>query len=144
MQLVKSKTPKVTLYNKYAKVMLMENSPNADLEVCFYDGESSGCDPAARVALSNAPWLSRARRSEDAQDVGAGASGGEEREVVHGEGRGGAERLEPGEPAVRGAVRRGPQHVSGSGGRHHDGGAAQHQECPFLPHHHRQVGQRRH
>lgn len=40
VQLVKSKTPKVTLYTKYAKVMLMENSPNADLEVCFYDGES--------------------------------------------------------------------------------------------------------
>ncbi|KAK7904889.1 hypothetical protein WMY93_017496 [Mugilogobius chulae] len=38
VQLVKSKTPKVTLYTKYAKVMLMENSPNADLEVCFYDG----------------------------------------------------------------------------------------------------------
>lgn len=41
MQLVKSKTPKVTLYTKYAKVMLMENTPNADLEVCFYDGEST-------------------------------------------------------------------------------------------------------
>lgn len=40
VQLVKSKTPKVTLYTKYAKVMLMENSPTADLEVCFYDGES--------------------------------------------------------------------------------------------------------
>ncbi|XP_074516490.1 serine/threonine-protein kinase PLK4 isoform X2 [Sebastes fasciatus] len=38
VQLVKSKTPKVTLYNKNAKVMLMENSPHADLEVCFYDG----------------------------------------------------------------------------------------------------------
>uniref|UniRef100_A0A3B4A7Z4 Serine/threonine-protein kinase PLK4 n=1 Tax=Periophthalmus magnuspinnatus TaxID=409849 RepID=A0A3B4A7Z4_9GOBI len=37
VQLVKSKTPKVTLYTKYAKVMLMENSPNANLEVCFYD-----------------------------------------------------------------------------------------------------------
>jgi polo-like kinase 4 len=37
--LVKSKTPKVTLYTKSAKCMLMENSPNADLEVCFYDGE---------------------------------------------------------------------------------------------------------
>ncbi|XP_036373334.1 serine/threonine-protein kinase PLK4 [Megalops cyprinoides] len=36
--LVKSKTPKVTLYTKYAKCVLMENSPNADLEVCFYDG----------------------------------------------------------------------------------------------------------
>lgn len=41
VQLVKSKTPKVTLYTKYAKVMLMENSPSADLEVCFYDGESN-------------------------------------------------------------------------------------------------------
>ncbi|XP_008281878.1 serine/threonine-protein kinase PLK4 [Stegastes partitus] len=38
VQLVKSKTPKVTLYTKYAKVMLMENAPSADLEVCFYDG----------------------------------------------------------------------------------------------------------
>lgn len=38
---MKSKTPKVTLYTKYGKVMLMENSPTADLEVCFYDGESS-------------------------------------------------------------------------------------------------------
>ncbi|XP_048851922.1 serine/threonine-protein kinase PLK4 [Brienomyrus brachyistius] len=38
VQLVKSKTPKVTLYTKYAKCMLMENSPSADLEVCFYDG----------------------------------------------------------------------------------------------------------
>ncbi|CAJ1073687.1 serine/threonine-protein kinase PLK4 [Xyrichtys novacula] len=38
VQLVKSKTPKVTLYTKHAKVMLMENCPNADLEVCFYDG----------------------------------------------------------------------------------------------------------
>ncbi|KAM9786807.1 serine/threonine-protein kinase PLK4 [Syngnathus typhle] len=41
VQLVKSKTPKVTLYTKHAKVMLMENSPNADLEVCFYDGAKS-------------------------------------------------------------------------------------------------------
>ncbi|XP_051578300.1 serine/threonine-protein kinase PLK4-like isoform X2 [Myxocyprinus asiaticus] len=38
VHLVKSKTPKVTLYTKFAKCMLMENSPNADLEVCFYDG----------------------------------------------------------------------------------------------------------
>lgn len=49
--------------------------------------------------------LSRFRRREDSQDVRAGASGGEEREVVHREGRGGAERPEPGEPAARGAVR---------------------------------------
>ncbi|XP_062326332.1 serine/threonine-protein kinase PLK4 [Osmerus eperlanus] len=38
IQLVKTKTPKVTLYTRYAKCMLMENSPTADLEVCFYDG----------------------------------------------------------------------------------------------------------
>ncbi|TRY57886.1 hypothetical protein DNTS_014403 [Danionella cerebrum] len=38
VQLVKSKTPKVTLYTKFAKCMLMENTPTPDLEVCFYDG----------------------------------------------------------------------------------------------------------
>uniref|UniRef100_A0A8C5M200 Serine/threonine-protein kinase PLK4 n=1 Tax=Leptobrachium leishanense TaxID=445787 RepID=A0A8C5M200_9ANUR len=38
IQLVRSKTPKVTYYTRYAKCMLMENSPNADVEVCFYDG----------------------------------------------------------------------------------------------------------
>ncbi|KAB5562338.1 hypothetical protein PHYPO_G00016700 [Pangasianodon hypophthalmus] len=38
VQLVKSKTPKITLYTKFAKCMLMENSPNSDLEMCFYDG----------------------------------------------------------------------------------------------------------
>ncbi|XP_068136107.1 serine/threonine-protein kinase PLK4 isoform X2 [Hyperolius riggenbachi] len=37
-ELVRSKTPKVTYYTRYAKCMLMENSPNADFEVCFYDG----------------------------------------------------------------------------------------------------------
>ncbi|KAJ8336216.1 hypothetical protein SKAU_G00395590 [Synaphobranchus kaupii] len=38
VQLVKSKTPKVTLYTKHGKCVLMENSPDADLEVTFYDG----------------------------------------------------------------------------------------------------------
>ncbi|XP_056419558.1 serine/threonine-protein kinase PLK4 isoform X2 [Hyla sarda] len=38
IQLVRSKTPKITYYTKYAKCMLMENYPNADFEVCFYDG----------------------------------------------------------------------------------------------------------
>ncbi|XP_063776389.1 serine/threonine-protein kinase PLK4 isoform X2 [Pseudophryne corroboree] len=38
IQLVRSKTPKVTYYTKYAKCMLMENGPDADVEVCFYDG----------------------------------------------------------------------------------------------------------
>ncbi|KAM8940481.1 serine/threonine-protein kinase PLK4 isoform 2-T2 [Pelodytes ibericus] len=38
IQLVRSKTPKVTYYTRYAKCMLMENFPNADVEVCFYDG----------------------------------------------------------------------------------------------------------
>lgn len=49
VQLVKSKTPKVTLYTKYAKVMLMENSPAADLEVCFYDGESQSSRPRSET-----------------------------------------------------------------------------------------------
>nr|XP_033794868.1 serine/threonine-protein kinase PLK4 isoform X2 [Geotrypetes seraphini] len=38
IQLVRSKTPKVTYYTRYAKCMLMENSPSADAEICFYDG----------------------------------------------------------------------------------------------------------
>ncbi|KAM4708221.1 serine/threonine-protein kinase PLK4 [Discoglossus pictus] len=38
IQLVRSKTPKVTYYTRYAKCILMENSPNPDVEVCFYDG----------------------------------------------------------------------------------------------------------
>uniref|UniRef100_A0A8C8SX45 Serine/threonine-protein kinase SAK n=1 Tax=Pelusios castaneus TaxID=367368 RepID=A0A8C8SX45_9SAUR len=38
VQLVRSKTPKVTFYTRYAKCMLMENSPVADVEICFYDG----------------------------------------------------------------------------------------------------------
>ena len=80
-----------------------------------------------------------ASRSKDPQDVRAGASGGEEWEVVHREGRGGSERPEPREQALRGAVGRGPQLVSVTRGRHHRGGAAQHQERPFLPHNHRQV-----
>lgn len=119
----------------------MENCPNADLEACFYDGEWTGCvcGPAAKSSTVKARCLST-RRSEDAQDIRAGARGGEERQVVHGEGRGGTDRPEPREQAVCGAVWWGPQHVSGSRGRHHSRGAAQHQERPFLPHHHRQVG----
>ncbi|XP_044129465.1 serine/threonine-protein kinase PLK4 [Bufo gargarizans] len=38
IQLVRSKTPKVTYYTRYAKCMLMENHPSADFEACFYDG----------------------------------------------------------------------------------------------------------
>ncbi|NWY90922.1 PLK4 kinase, partial [Loxia curvirostra] len=38
VQLVRTKTPKVTFYTRYAKCMLMENSPPADVEICFYDG----------------------------------------------------------------------------------------------------------
>ncbi|XP_078457382.1 serine/threonine-protein kinase PLK4-like isoform X3 [Lampetra planeri] len=38
VQLVRSKTPKVTLYTQHAKCTLMENSPQPDFEACFYDG----------------------------------------------------------------------------------------------------------
>ncbi|KAM7439975.1 Serine/threonine-protein kinase plk4 [Porites harrisoni] len=38
VHLVRKKTPKVTMYSKHAKCMLMENFPNADFEVCFYNG----------------------------------------------------------------------------------------------------------
>ena len=39
VRLVRSKTPKVTMYTKQAKCMLMENSPDADFDVMFYDGK---------------------------------------------------------------------------------------------------------
>jgi len=38
VNLVRSKTPKITLYSNRAKCMLMENEPNPDFEVIFYDG----------------------------------------------------------------------------------------------------------
>ncbi|XP_022326348.2 serine/threonine-protein kinase PLK4-like isoform X4 [Crassostrea virginica] len=38
VKLVRSKTPKVTIYTSKAKCMLMENSPNHDFETVFYDG----------------------------------------------------------------------------------------------------------
>ncbi|CAI9734144.1 serine/threonine-protein kinase PLK4-like isoform X2 [Octopus vulgaris] len=38
VNLVRSKTPKVTLYTTKAKCMLMENYPEPDFEVDFYDG----------------------------------------------------------------------------------------------------------
>ena len=43
VRLVRSKTPKVTLYTKRAKCMLMENGPEADCEVVFYDGAKVNC-----------------------------------------------------------------------------------------------------
>ncbi|XP_036778845.2 serine/threonine-protein kinase PLK4 [Manis pentadactyla] len=38
VQLVRSKSPKITYFTRYAKCVLMENSPGADCEVWFYDG----------------------------------------------------------------------------------------------------------
>ncbi|XP_053434020.1 serine/threonine-protein kinase PLK4 isoform X1 [Nycticebus coucang] len=38
VQLVRSKSPKITYFTRYAKCVLMENSPDADFEVWFYDG----------------------------------------------------------------------------------------------------------
>ena len=39
VNLIRSKTPKVTLYTQLAKCMLMENAPEADFEVLFFDGK---------------------------------------------------------------------------------------------------------
>lgn len=39
VQLVRSKSPKITYFTRYAKCVLMENSPGADFEVWFYDGK---------------------------------------------------------------------------------------------------------
>uniref|UniRef100_A0A8C7AVV7 Serine/threonine-protein kinase PLK4 n=1 Tax=Neovison vison TaxID=452646 RepID=A0A8C7AVV7_NEOVI len=38
VHLVRSKSPKITYFTRYAKCILMENSPDADFEVWFYDG----------------------------------------------------------------------------------------------------------
>ncbi|XP_066241108.1 serine/threonine-protein kinase PLK4 [Saccopteryx leptura] len=38
VQLVRSKSPKITYFTRYAKCVLMENSPSAHFEVWFYDG----------------------------------------------------------------------------------------------------------
>ena len=38
VKLVRSKTPKITMYTQKAKCMLMENGPTADFETVFYDG----------------------------------------------------------------------------------------------------------
>ncbi|VTJ82692.1 Hypothetical predicted protein [Marmota monax] len=38
VQLVRSKSPQITYFTRYAKCILMENSPDADFEVWFYDG----------------------------------------------------------------------------------------------------------
>ncbi|XP_055990497.1 serine/threonine-protein kinase PLK4 [Sorex fumeus] len=38
VQLVRSKSPKITYFTRYAKCILMENSPGADFEAWFYDG----------------------------------------------------------------------------------------------------------
>lgn len=39
VQLVRSKSPKITYFTRYAKCVLMENSPGADFEVWFYNGK---------------------------------------------------------------------------------------------------------
>jgi len=39
VNLLRAKTPKVTLYSDKAKCLLMENDPDPDFEVCFYEGK---------------------------------------------------------------------------------------------------------
>jgi polo-like kinase 4 len=39
VNLVRSRTPKITLYAKKAKCMMMLNQPAPDFETVFYDGE---------------------------------------------------------------------------------------------------------
>lgn len=38
VNMVKSKTPKITLYTTKAKCLLMENTPEPDFQVIYYDG----------------------------------------------------------------------------------------------------------
>ena len=51
VKLVRSKTPKVTMYTNRAKCMLMENSPDADFEAVFYDGRLQWLHCVLRVHL---------------------------------------------------------------------------------------------
>jgi hypothetical protein len=37
--MLRAKTPKVTFYSDKAKCLLMENDPDPDFEVCFYEGK---------------------------------------------------------------------------------------------------------
>ena len=39
VNLLRAKTPKVTFYSEKAKCLLMENDPDPDFEVCFYEGK---------------------------------------------------------------------------------------------------------
>jgi len=39
VDLVKSKTPKITYYSTLAKCFLMENDPEPDFEACYYEGD---------------------------------------------------------------------------------------------------------
>ena len=56
--LVRSKTPKVTLYTPDAKCMLMENGPTADYEACFYSGGLTLHANAAQICGSLNCFLS--------------------------------------------------------------------------------------
>ncbi len=39
VEMVQSKTPKLTLYTNRARCVLMENKPEPDFEVIYYDGK---------------------------------------------------------------------------------------------------------
>lgn len=39
VDMVQSKTPKLTLYTNKARCVLMENRPEPDFEIIYYDGE---------------------------------------------------------------------------------------------------------
>ncbi|XP_053559615.1 serine/threonine-protein kinase PLK4 isoform X2 [Bombina bombina] len=68
IQLVRSKTPKVTYYTRYAKCMLMENCPNADVEVCFYDGAKIH-NTADLVRLIEKNGKSHTLKEGDSRDI---------------------------------------------------------------------------
>ncbi|ELU12783.1 hypothetical protein CAPTEDRAFT_221177 [Capitella teleta] len=71
VNLVRSRTPKVTLYTKRAKCMLMENQPKADFEVVFYDGaKCSRTSEGIRIIESGGTSISM-ENLESAQHMSA-------------------------------------------------------------------------
>ncbi|CAI8027433.1 Serine/threonine-protein kinase PLK4 [Geodia barretti] len=58
VSLVRSKTPKITLYSERAKCMMMENAPSPDFEACFYSG--------AKIHVGGSKCQERCRSVEQA------------------------------------------------------------------------------
>lgn len=57
VNLLRSETAKIVLYSDRGKAMLMENTPNPNFVVCFYDGKSLVQQLHSVLWLSRGNWL---------------------------------------------------------------------------------------